>query len=149
MARYRAAIIGLGRIAHTIDDEIAGTCESLPLSHMGSYQGVAEVEVVAGADTFAEQREVFGRRWGIARVYADYREMIARERPDIISICTSAKPRARIVVDVAHANSGVRAIWAEKPIALSLAEADAMIDACRVAGTKLAVDAVFCWDPLF
>ncbi len=147
MARYRAAIIGLGRIADTIDDEIVGTGWLVPFGHMGSYAEVPEVEVVAAADLYAEQRAAFGQRWGIdsSHLYASYPEMLERERPDIVSICTSAAPRARIVLDIVEmvrtGRTGVRCIWAEKPLAISLADADAMVDGCRAAGIVLITNA--------
>ncbi|HEV8634505.1 MAG TPA: Gfo/Idh/MocA family oxidoreductase [Chloroflexota bacterium] len=139
MARYRVALIGLGRIASTIDDEVQGSASILlPYAHMACYREVPAVEVVAGADPFAEQRDAFRRRWGLERLYADYGEMLDREKPDIVSVCTSAKPRPGIVADCARA--GVKAIFAEKPIAFSLAEADAMIAVCKEHGAKLAVN---------
>jgi predicted dehydrogenase len=146
MARYRVALIGLGRIASTIEDEVQGySAILLPYGHMGSYREVPAVEVVAGADPYQEQRDAFRRRWGVEHVYADYREMLQQEQPDIVSVTTSAKPRPEIVI--ACAQAGVRAIFAEKPIALSLAEADAMIAACREHGTILAIGCTALWHP--
>ncbi|MEA2531442.1 MAG: hypothetical protein QOG89_3086 [Thermomicrobiales bacterium] len=145
MDRYRVAVIGLGRISSTIDEEVIGnSAVMLPFSHMGCFREVPRVEVVAGADPYQEQRDAFAQRWGVTNVYADYREMLERERPDIVSVATSAKPRPNIVIDCARA--GVRAILAEKPIAFSLAEADAMIDTCREQGTILAVGCTRRWD---
>ena len=40
---YRAALIGLGRIADTIDDEQVGSGWLYPFSHMGSYSEVSQV----------------------------------------------------------------------------------------------------------
>ena len=37
--RYRAALIGLGRIADTIDDEVIGDGWLVPFSHMGQLHG--------------------------------------------------------------------------------------------------------------
>jgi predicted dehydrogenase len=145
MARYKVALIGLGRIASTIDDEVRGNPGvMLPYAHMACYREVPAVEVVAAADPYAEQRDAFRRRWGVDRLYADYREMLARERPDIVSVATSAKPRPEIVITCAEA--GVRAIYAEKPLAFSLAEADAMVAACRAHGVTLAVGCTRRWD---
>lgn len=147
-AQYRAALIGLGRIADTIDDEQVGSGWLLPFSHMGSYAEVPEVQVVGAADLYAEQRAAFGQRWGIpeAHLYQDYRELLERERPDIVSVCTTAAHRAEIVLDIARlvreGRTGVRAIWAEKPLAITLAEADAMVDACREAGIVLVTNAM-------
>jgi predicted dehydrogenase len=148
MARYRVALIGLGRIASTIDDEVQGhPSVLLPYAHMACYREVPAVEVVAGADPFAEQREAFRQRWGITALYSDYRAMLDREKPDIVSVCTFAKPRPDIVADCARA--GVKAIFAEKPIAFSLAEADAMIAICKEYGAKLAINCTRHYDALW
>ncbi len=139
VASYRAAIIGLGRIASTVDDEVRGRPGTmLPYAHMACYRDLPQIEVVAGADPYPEQREAFRERWGVEGLYADYREMLAKEKPDIVSVCTSAKSRPGIVM--ACAEAGVRAIWAEKPISFSLAEADEMIAVCREQGIKLAIN---------
>lgn len=141
--RYRASLIGLGRIADTIDDEVIGTGWFVPFSHMGSYMDVPEVHVVAGSDLYAEQREAFGRRWGMdaRNLYESYEEMLEREQPDIVSICTSAAPRSSIVLDIARmvrdGRVGVKCLWFEKPISNSLADAHAMVAACRKAGIIL------------
>lgn len=148
----RAAVIGLGRMGSTFDDE-TGTYGRWqpPHTHTACYLAVPEIKLVGGADPHPDQRADYIGKWDFdaAHVYADYREMLARERPEIVSICTSAKPRASVLLDVIAANTGVRAIWAEKPIALSLAEADQMVDACRRAGILLAVGASRCWDAVY
>ena len=146
--RYRAALIGLGRIADTIDDEQVGSGWLVPFSHMGSYAEVPEIDVVGAADLYPEQRAAFGRRWGIddSHLYERYEDLLERERPEIVSVCTSAAPRARVVLDIARlvkdGRAGVRAIWAEKPLAISLADADAMVAACRDAGIVLVTNAM-------
>ena len=148
---YRAAIIGLGRIADTIDDEQIGSGWLLPFSHMGAYAELArtgEVEVVGASDLYAEQRTSFGERWGIGQdhLYERYEDLLLRERPEIVSLCTSAAPRARILLDVVRLarehNLPLRAIWAEKPLAISLEDGDAMIKACRDAGILLVTNAM-------
>lgn len=150
--RYRAALIGLGRIADTIDDEVVGDGWLFPFSHIGSYMDVPEVQVVGAADLYAEQREAFGRRWGVedAHLYESYAEMLERERPDIVSICTSASPRAKITLDIVRmvreGRTEVKCIWVEKPMAISLEEADAMVDACREAGIILMMNAMLASD---
>lgn len=145
MGRYRVGIIGLGRISSTIDDEVQGhPAVMLPYSHMACYREVDEVEVVAGADPFEEQRNDFRDRWGVQNMYADYREMLETENLDIVSVATSSKPRPTIVRDVAAA--GVKAIFAEKPLAITLADADAMVADCEERGIVLAVGCTRRWD---
>lgn len=150
MTMYRAAVIGLGRMGSTFDDEIdQGGSLFLPYCHAPAYVASPQTQLVAGADPHAEQGDIFASRWGLERdqVYADYREMLEKEKPDIVSVCTTARLRAQIVADLAAA--GVKAIWAEKPIALSLAEADAMLDACRRSGTVMAVNCARRWNPFY
>lgn len=149
METYRAAVIGLGRMGSTFDDEIEqGGSIFLPYCHAPAYRAAPQTELVAGADPHDEQASIFAERWGLAgHVYADYREMVAAEKPDIVSVCTTARVRAGIVKELAAA--GVKAIWAEKPIALSLEEADAMLAACRESGTVMAVNCARRWNPFY
>ena len=138
---YRAAVIGLGRMGSTFDDEISsGGAIFLPYCHAPSYVASPFHELVAGADLHAEQGAIFADRWGLSteHIYSDYREMLAAERPDFVSICTTARYRAGIMQDAIDA--GVKAIWAEKPITLSLAEADAVIDLSTRKGVVIAVN---------
>lgn len=146
----RAGVIGLGRMGSTYDDEVTtGGPVFLPYAHAPSYHATPGVTLVAGADSHTEQRALFGKRWGIdsGHLYADYREMLSVERLDLVSVCTSARLRSQIVIDAAHAD--VKAIWAEKPMALRLAEADAMVEICREQGVALAVNCARRWSPFF
>ena len=97
------------------------------------------------SDTWEEQREAARQRWGFDAIYADYRAMLDETRPDIVSVCTSAEPRASILLDIAKGGYGVKAIWAEKPITISLQEADDVVNACNDAGIALAVNCTRRW----
>lgn len=147
---YRAAVIGLGRMGSTFDDEITqGGAIFLPYAHAPSYHASDKVVLVAGADPHPEQRALFGARWGLSddHLYADYRTMLANEKLDLVSVCTTARVRSPIVQEVARA--GVKGIWAEKPIAFSLQEADTMVAVCRQQGVALAVNCARRWNPFF
>ena len=150
MKTYRAAVIGLGRMGSTFDDEQdRGSSIYVPYCHTPAYVGSPDVELVAGADPHEGQRQLYAERWGLPsdRVYDDYRTMLAREELDLVSVCTSARGRADIVEQVAR--SGVRAIWAEKPIAFSLAEADRMVQACADNAVALAVNCARRYNPFY
>ena len=150
MAGYRAGVIGLGRMGSTFDDEILrGGILFTPYCHGPSYYHSPLVDLVAGADLHPEQRSLFGDRWGVAaeHLYGDYKEMLAKERLDIVSVCTTSRHRSGIVQDVARA--GVKAIWAEKPISLSLEKADDMVRVCGDEGAQLAVNCQRRWHPFF
>src|SRR5688572_3625458 len=106
----------------TIDDETEHyTPIVLPYSHAATYAAAEGVELVAIADLDAGRLEGFGTRWEIPeeRRYADYREMIRKERPDILSVTTPATKHAEIVIFAAE--NGVPGIWCEKGMACSMA----------------------------
>ena len=76
---YRAAVIGLGRMGSTFDDEITqGGSIFLPYCHAPTYHAATNIELVSGADPHDEQRQIFGQRWGLdeGHLYADYRQML-------------------------------------------------------------------------
>jgi predicted dehydrogenase len=92
------------------------------------------VELVAGADILPEKRDAFREKWGVTALYADYLEMIERERPDLVAVCTRGDLHGEMGVRVAEA--GVPMLYLEKAMACSMQEADAVLEACRRHGTK-------------
>ena len=66
--------------------------------------------------------------------YTDYREMLAAERPELVAIATESGKHAAIALDCIAAGCN---LIIEKPIALSIADADAIIDAARKMGVKV------------
>ncbi len=146
----RAAVIGLGRVASTWDEErhkYDGW--PLPHAHIGCMAEVPEIEIVGLCDTWPEQREAARIKWGIDALFSDYREMLERTRPQIVSVCTSMKPRKDIILEIANGDYGVKAIWAEKPLTYSLADADEIIEAVRGNNITLAVNCTHRWRDSF
>ena len=142
----RAVIVGCGRMGGTIDDEVERyTPIVLPYSHAATYAATPGVELVAIADLDADRLERFGARWDIPaeRRYADYRQMIEREKPDIVSVTTPATRHAEIVVFAAE--HGAPGIWCEKAMACSLAECDAMVEAVERHNVKFNLGTVRRW----
>jgi predicted dehydrogenase len=148
-SRYRVGIIGAGRIASTIQDEIESSPFAflLPYSHAGAYAAHPATEIVAAADTNAERRQAFGERWAVDRLYADYRQMLADEQLDVVSVCVPTRAHAEVMEAIA--TSGVRGVFMEKPIGRTLREADAMIAAADAANIKVVVNHVRTFDPYF
>jgi len=121
MKPYRIGIIGCGSIANAH----ARACKALGM------------EISAAADIQQEQLEKFQKVYGIKNLYTDYRLMLEKEDLYIIIICTWPPLHAEITVNAAE--SGVKGILCEKPMAVNLAEADAMIEACDKTGAKLVI----------
>ena len=127
--KYRVAIIGTGRMGGLIEDEIPLGDPNLPYGHFSGYQYIEETEVVAVANRGAERLQRFSERFGITNTYLDYREMIDKEQPDIVSVTTPSFARAEPLIYCAE--HGVRAIYSEKGLCASLAEADRIRDAMK------------------
>jgi len=125
-AKYRAAIIGhtgAGNYGHDLDR---------------AYQDMSDVEVVALADPDPQGRQTVGERIGVQRLYADYREMLEKEDVDLVNVCPRVVEGHPDMV-IASAEAGAKGIFCEKPLASSLAAADAMMAACQQNQVRVAV----------
>lgn len=137
---YRAAIIGLGFIGagdQVSGDALGQNVANLDGTHAQALSRHPQIELVAGSSRDAGRCERFAQRTG-CRTYADWREMLEREQLDIVSVATYAPVHAEMTIACAH--RGIRAVYCEKPIANSVAAADAMLRACAEAGTVLVVN---------
>ena len=130
MKTYRAGVIGCSRMGGFIDNEVIDyPTIVLPMSHAAGFTACPRTELVACADMRTDVMAEFGRQFHVppAAQYTDYRQMIAREKLDIVSVATQPEPRTEIVIYAAE--HGIKAIYAEKAMAASLAEAEAMVAA--------------------
>jgi predicted dehydrogenase len=118
-------------------------------SHAYAYSRHPGVDLVAACDLNPAVFDKFYERSKLAagsvREYADYREMLDRERLDLVSVATPDDLHAEPVIDAS--NAGAKGIFCEKPIAGSLADADRMIDVVEANGTALLVDHTRCFEP--
>jgi len=146
MTSLRAAIVGAGRMGGTIDDEVLDYPAMIrPYSHAAAYTTIPEVELVAFADLEEAKARGLQERYGVPHAYADYREMIEREQPDLVSITVPCTAHAEVAVFAAE--HGVRGIYCEKGMACSLAEADAMVEAVRRNHVKFNMGTLRRWHP--
>lgn len=151
MTTYRAAVIGLTGIAADPPQPTTPPSlgELMPHSHVSAYASLPQTDVVAVCDLVPARLDEFRRTWGArfpgATPYADYREMLARERVDLLSVVTPDHRHAQIVVDAVEA--GVRGVFCEKPIATTLADADRIIAACAARNVPLLIDHTRRWYP--
>ncbi len=98
---------------------------------------VEGVTVVAVADDNDKGRADAARRLAARNAYADYRQLLEKERPQIVSVATRWLDRHRDMV-LACAQAGA-SVFLEKPMCRTLAEADEMVTACERHHVKLAI----------
>ena len=115
MAKVGIGIIGTGSIAG---------------AHLRAYARYPELcRVVAVADIDRQRAQKFAAGAGDSvAAYGDYKELLRRDDIDAVSICTP--PFAHAEIAVAALNAG-KHVLVEKPMAASLAEADAMLAAAE------------------
>jgi predicted dehydrogenase len=120
MSKLRVGVIGAGGIA--------------TYAHIPGYKKAAEagkVELVALADINLERAQSVAAEHGFARAYGDYKEMLAKERLDAVSITTPNLYHAPAAIAALEAGCHV---LCEKPPAMNPAEVEAMIAAAQAAG---------------
>jgi len=125
MPNYRIAVIGRtgrGNYGHGLDIV---------------WRQFDNVQIVAVADENEQGRLAAQKRLGAKNVYADFRDMLKKERPHIVSVADRHLDQHRDMV-IACAEAGA-SVFLEKPMCRDLAEADAMVAACEKHHVKLAI----------
>ncbi len=119
---YRVGIIGAGAIAQGC--------------HLPGYKKLDNVELVAYADPNEERHAEVEELFPGMKGYKNYKSMLAKEKFDVISVCTPNRDHAKATIAALEAGCHV---LCEKPMATTLKEADAMAEAAKKARKKLMV----------
>ncbi len=127
--RIRVALLGCGRIAHV---------------HAGYLRQVPEVEFVGACDLDPAGREGFTARWQLP-TFADVDELIAAAEPHVVHVLTPPATHAKLTIELLEAGLHV---LVEKPMSLTMSDADAMVAAAHRTGRLLTVDHNRWFDPV-
>jgi len=104
--------------------------------HCASFQLMPEeAKVVAIASPTPGNAEKLARKYGIPRVFQDYKEMLKEPDIEMVTITAPNYLHAQMTIDIANAGKHV---VCEKPLCITLAEADEMIETCKRKGVLLA-----------
>ena len=121
---HRVGIIGCGGIAGN--------------KHMPNLKRVENVEIVAFCDIIEDRAinacKVYGSK--DAKVYTDYKELLKDESIDIVHVCTPNREHSFISIDALEAGKDV---YCEKPMAKTVEEAQAMLEAAKRTGKTLTI----------
>jgi len=130
MARMKVAIVGAGQIARI---------------HAPLIRNWADAELVAVVDADARRAERLAFECGIEVWYDDLREMLDRQRPDIVHVTVPPENHAGVAIAAMEAGCHV---LVEKPIATSLADANRMVAVARNNGVQLCPNHNFVYEDL-
>jgi predicted dehydrogenase len=115
---------------------IIGGAAGIALTHLQALAKLPGAQIVGLADIAAERVVARAEEIGCPS-FTDHREMLEAVRPDVVVVTTPHPLHARLAIDALDAGAHV---LVEKPIAVEVAEADAMVAAADRAGKILAVN---------
>ncbi|MFZ5828931.1 MAG: Gfo/Idh/MocA family protein [Planctomycetota bacterium] len=109
-----------------------------------AWTRIPEVEIVAFSNRDQAKAQAIKDRFGLAKCYADYREMFDAEKPDFVDVITPPPSHAAICAEAAR--RGIHIIC-QKPLAPSFDEARAIVDNARQSGVRFMVHENFRFQP--
>lgn len=127
MTHFKGAVIGCGFFA---------------INQMHGWQDLDNVEIVAICDRDPERLRIVGDQFGVARRYQSAEDMFAEGGFDFVDIATTVSSHRPLVELAAHHKV---ATICQKPFALNLNDAKAMVKAADDAGVPLMVHENFRW----
>ena len=121
MRTLKIGVIGCGSIARR--------------RHLLEYEANSKVEIIAVCDIVSERAEEMATKYN-AKAFVDYKELLAIEDLDAISVCLPNYLHATVSIDALNAGCHV---LCEKPMAISKEEAESMIKAAEKNDRKLMI----------
>jgi len=121
MSKVRIGVVGLGFFAQ---------------NQLEAWRVIEGAEIAAVCDRDPAKVEAARQRYGVERGYTDVAEMLADDAIDAVDVATTPPSHRAIVEQVARAG---RAVICQKPMAETLEDAHAMVEACRSAGVSFTV----------
>ena len=113
-------------------------CGGMGRSHLRTIQEhLPEFEIVALCDIFPQTSAKVKEEFGLEVSYDDFEKMYDAEGLDLVTVATQT--RGHHDPSVAALERGI-SVLCEKPIAIDLVEADAMVEAAEKSGAKLAIN---------
>jgi UDP-N-acetyl-2-amino-2-deoxyglucuronate dehydrogenase len=110
-------------------------CGHIAKKHAEAIEKAEGAELIAVCDTIPENMEYYIEKYGVEG-YQSLTTLLEQDDLDVINICTPSGYHANIAIAAANAKKHV---VVEKPIALTIEDTEAIIDACRSNGVKLSV----------
>jgi len=114
-------------------------------THIEAVKAVEEAELVAVADIDEDVGKAVASRFNV-ECYVNYEEMLGRKDVDVVAVCTPHFLHAPMALKAVEHGKHV---LVEKPMAVSVVEADQMIDMAKRRNVKLGVVYQYRFQPLY
>ena len=119
---------------------------SFSREHLEGIRRLKNAEIVAIADSIEERAKERAEAFAIPEYYTDYKQLLAREDIDAVTLPLPDQVHCQVAIDALHAGKHV---LCEKPMALDLDECKAMIAAAKETGKQLMVGQIGRYTPAF
>jgi UDP-N-acetylglucosamine 3-dehydrogenase len=130
--KYTAVVIGCGRGGENIG------VHSIGYVHGKAYYQHEQIELAGACDLNSENLQRYCDHFSIPFGTADSERLFEQVRPEIVSLCTYVSSRpALLEASIRH---GAKAIWCEKPFALTIQEGRRLAALCEENGVKLIIN---------
>ena len=133
-AKYTAAVIGVGKPKQPF---MKGGGHAIGHTHAQMFKRSPCIDLVAGGDINADNLKYYQEEFAVPCGYLDYREMLRKEKPDLVSIGTYVGLHRQIIEDCARA--GVKGILCEKPFLNAPADIAPVRELVAQTGVKIGV----------
>jgi len=124
---------------------IVGCGAIIRISHLPAFQALKDVKIVAICDKVRDAATQTAKDWGIPRAYEDFSRMLDEKNLDFVDICSP--PQTHFPLSIQAMEAGLH-VLTEKPMALSVSEADKMISLSKESKVKLCVIHNFLFTPV-
>jgi len=111
-------------------------CGMIGKSHLRAYSNIEEAEVIAIADVDEKEANKVAEEFGVSKVFADYKELLAINEIENVDVCLPNFLHSPVSVDALNAGKHV---FCEKPMARNYEEASAMLEAAKANDRDLGV----------
>jgi predicted dehydrogenase len=108
------------------------------------YRGLETARLEAVCDAKASRAREKAKAWGVNKIYIDYAKLLADREIDLVELLVPHHLHAPMTISACQAGKHVSV---QKPMALSVQEADAMIEAANRAGVVLRIYENFVFYP--
>ncbi len=119
-------------------------CGEVSSVHADAILNTKKCKLVSACDLEKERASQLAKKFGIPRIYTDFSEMLKEEKLDAVHITTPPQVHAKLTIQAL--NSGCH-VLVEKPMCMSVKEADEMIKAAKRNNLKLGVIHSFLFTP--